>query len=171
MSFPNIATTADIPVLLSLINSAYRGEASRQGWTTEAHLLTGEKRTDADALNILIEAPDSVFLKIVNAEGSIDGCVLLQKKQAKLYLGMLSVKPTAQAKGIGRQLLESAEVYAKQNQCISIYMTVISVRHELIEWYERRGYKKTGDTQPFPSHDSFGIPTRPLEMIVMEKMM
>ncbi len=163
------AEVHNIPSLLLLINSAYRGEASKQGWTTEAHLLQGEKRTDDDSLLKLMQTPGALFLKYISDDGVIEGSVFLQKKESKLYLGMLSVLPTAQANGIGRRLLMKAEEYAKQVGCSSIYMTVISVRQELIEWYERRGYIKTGEREPFPANDGFGIPTQQLEMIVLEK--
>jgi len=171
MSNLNICTIKDIPELAALINSAYRGEQSRLGWTTEAHIIKGEKRTDIENLAKLIQTNGSVFLKVLSKDGNIKGCVFLQKKETRIYLGMLSVNPAMQAKGTGRQLLEYAEIYARENCATSIYMTVISVRHELIEWYERRGYKKTGEKQPFPAEDSFGIPTQPLEMIVLEKIL
>ena len=96
-----IATPEDINDLLTLINSAYRGEASKQGWTTEAHLLIGDKRTDADSLMHMMQTPGTVFLKYINDGSIIEGSVFLHKKENKLYLGMLSVNPALQAKGIG----------------------------------------------------------------------
>jgi ribosomal protein S18 acetylase RimI-like enzyme len=86
-----------------------------------------------------------------------------------MYLGMLSVSPFIQAKGIGRQLMNTAEDYAKNHNCSSIFMKVISIRHELIAWYERKGYKTTGETEPFPADNRFGIPVKPLEFVIMEK--
>lgn len=163
------AVIDDIPELLSLVNSAYRGEASKQGWTTEAHLLKGDKRTDTVSLKKMLQTPGAIILKYPDDEQKIKGSVFLHKKGSKLYLGMLSVSPAAQAKGIGKQLLLAAEEYARRVECTSIYMTVISVRHELIAYYERRGYKKTGETQPFPADESFGKPTQFLEMLVLEK--
>lgn len=165
-----IATPEDIPEMLNIINSAYRGESSKQGWTTEASLLLGDKRTDATTLLHMMETPGTAFLKYVNESGTIEGSVFLHKKEKKLYLGMLAVNPALQAKGTGKKLMAAAEEFAKQVQCNSIYMTVISVRHELIDWYERRGYQKTGEIQPFPSDESFGVPTQQLEMVVMEKI-
>jgi ribosomal protein S18 acetylase RimI-like enzyme len=164
-----IATIDDLPAILLLVNSAYRGESSKQGWTTEANLLLGDKRTDADTLMQMMQTPGTAFLKYINDAGVIEGSVFLHKKENKLYLGMLSVNPALQVKGIGKILMSAAEDFAKQTQCSSIYMTVISVRQELINWYERRGYFKTGETQPFPANDSFGVPTQHLEMVVMEK--
>ncbi|MEK7199822.1 MAG: GNAT family N-acetyltransferase, partial [Bacteroidota bacterium] len=85
------------------------------------------------------------------------------------YLGMLTVNPLLQAQGIGKQLLLAAEAYARQNNCNGITMTVIAVRHELIAWYERHGYRPTGETEPFPADPVFGLPKQVLYFIVMEK--
>jgi ribosomal protein S18 acetylase RimI-like enzyme len=83
---------------------------------------------------------------------------------------MLTVSPALQNSGIGKQLLQAAEAYARTQQCTSVVMSVISVRHELIQWYERHGYKKTGATKPFPADDRrFGIPKQFLEFSIMEK--
>jgi ribosomal protein S18 acetylase RimI-like enzyme len=163
------AAIQDIPQLVALINSAYRGDASKKGWTTEADLLKGEKRTNAETIEQLMESEGAVFLKYVNKQNEIEGCVFLDKKGNKLYLGMLSVSPKLQAKGTGKQLMNAAVLYAKQHGCDDIFMRVISVRHELIKWYEKQGYYKTGQTEPFPNDNRFGIPTRPLEFLVMEK--
>src|SRR6187431_2862367 len=106
------ATEKDIPALDKLVNSAYRGEGSKKGWTTEADLLDG-LRTDPISLLKILQDPDSVILKY-NGNESIEGCVYLKKKGDALYLGMLTVSPELQAKGIGKQLLTAAETHAKQ---------------------------------------------------------
>jgi ribosomal protein S18 acetylase RimI-like enzyme len=162
------ANPSDIAELVRLINSAYRGEGAKKGWTTEADLLDGT-RTDEHNLIGLLNDPSSVILKYSNQQGKIEACVNLQKKDNKLYLGMLTVSPELQGAGIGKQLLSAADEYAKKNSCAAIFMTVISVRSELIAWYERHGYKKTGEVKPFPVGEEFGIQKQPLEMIVMEK--
>ncbi len=162
------ATEEDIPQLVSLLNSAYRGEASKKGWTTEADMIAGEIRTDIPTLQKLMQTPGAAFLKYTNEEGVINGCVFLHKRGDKLYFGMLGVSPGLQAKGIGKQLMSAAEDHAGKNECTALFMRVISLRDELIAWYERLGYKKTGATEPFPD-DKFGKPTRPLEFVVMEK--
>ncbi|MDP4262361.1 MAG: GNAT family N-acetyltransferase [Bacteroidota bacterium] len=159
----------DIAALESLLNSAYRGEASKNGWTTEANLLKGELRTDAATLRGLIQTPGAIFLKYVNAQNEIGGCVFLHQKENRLYLGMLSVSPWIQAKGIGKQLMNAAENYAREKNCSSVFMKVISVRYELVAWYERQGYRRTGETEPFPEDTRFGIPLQPLEFIILEK--
>ena len=165
-----IATDADIPQLVSLVNSAYRGDSSKKGWTTEADLLDGI-RTDEEALGKMIRQPDSVILKFTNNEADLVGCVNLQKQGDKMYLGMLTVSPCIQAQGIGKEIVNVAEEYARQQGCSSVVMTVITVRHELIKWYERRGYHQTEEKRPFPADPRFGIPKQPLEFVVMEKQL
>ena len=165
----SIAQQQDISALVSLMDNAYRGEGSKQGWTSEANLFIGNKRTDQETVTKLINKPGSVFLKYTNEDEVIEGCVYLHKKESKLYLGMFSVAPPAQGKGIGKKLLNAADKYAKEQHCSLIYMTVITVREELIAWYEKNGYKRTDRVLPFPVDEKFGIPTQPLEMIVLEK--
>ena len=164
------ATIQDIPELVALINSAYRGDASKKGWTTEADLLEGEIRTNEETVEQLMQTKGAVFLKYINEQNGIEGCVFLDKKETGLYLGMLSVSPILQAKGIGKQLMNAAAIYAKRERCDSIFMRVISIRYELIDWYEKQGYYKTGQTEAFPNDNSFGIPTQPLEFLIMEKI-
>jgi ribosomal protein S18 acetylase RimI-like enzyme len=163
------ASLNDIPELVKLVNSAYRGEASTKGWTTEAHLLEGELRTDENSLKEMMAKPGVAMLKYCNEKGRINGCVYLKNEGNKIYLGMLTVSPELQGAGIGKILLSAADDYAKQQNCNAIFMTVISVRHELIAWYERHGYKQTGEKRPFPTDTRFGVPTRPLEFVVLEK--
>ena len=163
-----LADDADIPRLNLLVNSAYRGEYSRKGWTTEADLLDGI-RTDEQALRDIMNEPWSFILKYV-VEGEIVGCVHLRKDDEQLYLGMLTVSPDLQAKGIGKQLLLAAEDEARKRNCEAVYMTVISVRQELIAWYVRHGYTDSGIRKPFPQNDPrHGIPKMPLEFVVLRK--
>lgn len=164
-----IAAIDDIPALVRLINSAYRGEESKKGWTTEAYVLDGDLRTDPPALEQLIRTPGSVILKYTNDEQVIEGCVFLQERGERLYLGMLSVSPLLQSKGIGKKLMDASHIYAKEQGLTAVFMRVISLRHELIAWYERRGYYLTGETEPMPDDTRFGKPNRPLEFVIMEK--
>lgn len=161
------ATELDIPALNRLVNSAYRGESSKKGWTTEADLLSGI-RTDEPGLTTMIQNPNAIIL-LYKEDAQLLGCVYLEKKSDELYLGMLTVSPEAQAKGIGKNLLTAAELIARNQHCSAITMTVITVRHELIAWYERRGYRSTGEIKPFPNDPSFGLPKQPLEFTVMRK--
>ena len=163
-----IATLKDIPSIEKLLNSAYRGEGSKKGWTTEADLIKGEVRTDSEELKQILSQKDSVFLKCIKNDELI-GCVNLQKENQSIYLGMLSVNPDLQGSGTGKKLLLAAEEFAKQNKCNRIFMTVISVRTELIDWYKRNGYESTGETKPFPNDFKSGIPNQKLEFLVFEK--
>ncbi|UYZ64034.1 GNAT family N-acetyltransferase [Hymenobacter weizhouensis] len=162
------ATAADIPAVVALVNSAYRGESSRQGWTTEADLLDGS-RTDADDLHSILAAPGATLLLARTAAGELLGSVYLKHQAPDLYLGMLTVVPTQQGRGLGKQLLAAAEAHARSLGCTSILMTVISVRHELLAWYERHGFARTGETASFPADPRFGQPRQPLELLVLRK--
>lgn len=163
-----LASVADAKALDLLVNSAYRGESSRQGWTTETDLIEGT-RIDEASLTELIKKKGTIVL-ICQEENELLGCVELRKDEDKLYLGMLSVRPDRQGKGIGKIFLEAAEENAKQQHCSKIYMTVISIRKELIDWYVRHGYELTGEKKPFTVPDiSWGIPKQELEFVVLEK--
>ncbi|RPD45868.1 GNAT family N-acetyltransferase [Hymenobacter sediminis] len=162
------ATEADLPELLPLVNRAYRGDASRQGWTTEAHLLDGQ-RTDPDDLRELLHAPGTTFLLARNPAGQLLGSVYLKNQSPDLYLGMLSVEPMQQAQGLGKHLLAAAEAHARQLGCTSILISVISVRAELLAWYERHGFRRTGETAAFPTDTRFGIPRQQLELLLLRK--
>ncbi len=163
------ATIADVAELNILINSAYRGESSKIGWTTEADLLDGI-RIDEDRLKDFIQKKDSIFLKFIDAENKIIGCVHLEKHGYKLFLGLLTVSPELQTRGIGKEMMKEAEVRAKAVNCSAVYMSVITDRKELLNWYIKQGYKNTGVKKPFPSHDKrLGIPKKPLEFILLEK--
>lgn len=162
------ATPADADDLSVLVNSAYRGDTGRQGWTTEADLIDGT-RTDAELLRAIIQRSDSVILKYVDNH-EIIGCVELRVENGKLYLGMLTVKPTLQKSGIGKKLMQAAETYAREKGCTAIFMHVLTDRSELIAWYERQGYTDTGLRKPFAFTDPrYGFPKKPLEFMIMEK--
>lgn len=162
------AISADAESINQLVNSAYRGDSSKQGWTTEADLLDGT-RIDEEAVKQLIEKTDTTILKYVEAN-HILGCVELRQEKGKLYLGMLSVAPNTQGKGIGKKLLHAGEDYAKSIGINTMIMTVISVRQELIDWYVRHGYQLTGERKPFVVPDTrWGIPKQKLEFVVLEK--
>jgi ribosomal protein S18 acetylase RimI-like enzyme len=163
-----IATLEDISALEILINSAYRGESSKKGWTTEANLLKG-KRITKDELSETIQNKHNTILKYTK-NNQITGSVLLVNKESKLYLGMLTVSPELQNSGIGKILLKEAEVHALSLGLPKIVMTVISIRKELIEWYKRHDYEDTGVREPFPLNDTDAIISKePLEFIVLEK--
>lgn len=162
------ATQQDIPALTTLINSAYRGETSKKGWTTEAHLLEGKRTTEEELTEIILD-PKNTFLKFTEND-KIIGSVLLVEKAHQLYLGMLTVSPELQNGGIGKKLLAEGENQAKALGLSSIIMTVVSVRAELIAWYKRHGYVETGEREPFPASEiHVNISEEPLEFIYLEK--
>jgi predicted GNAT family N-acyltransferase len=144
------ATLSDIPLLHALIESGYRGDAAKAGWTHEADLLGGQ-RTDAKELRAIIMAPENRIL-LGETKGSLMGCVQISDKGNGLaYLGLLTVDPAHQASGLGRQILAGAEKAAMQIfGARHMEMTVIGQREELIAWYARRGYLPTGEERPFP---------------------
>lgn len=157
------ATTADVAEIVRLVESAYRGDASRTGWTTEADLLDGQ-RTDAEAVAEMLGEPGSTLLLAEENDGQLVGCCRLERRPAKgAYFGMFSVQPLRQGAGVGRQLLAEAERLARDDwAATTMVMTVIAQRTELIAWYERRGYRRTGETEPFPYGNlRYGIPRRP----------
>ncbi len=166
-----LASQKNLPAIEQLLNKAYRGPQSTKGWTTEAHLIAGDIRTNQTDLLLHFNAPNSVFLLYINATNQIAGCVNLQLIDNKLYLGMFAVSPLLQGDGIGKHLLIAAEEYAGFVNCKSIYMTVISVRTELINWYKRNGYEETGQVVPFEENAHSGKHLQKLEFMYLEKQL
>jgi ribosomal protein S18 acetylase RimI-like enzyme len=164
------ATTDDIPALLELVTSAYRGEASRAGWTTEADLIDGE-RLDADLLRADLDRPDC--LVILGEHGvNLVGCAHIAKDlNDTAHFGMFAVRPTGQSQGDGKRILAEAERLAVAEWGSTVMtMTVISLRDALIAFYERRGYRRTGVQKPFHVDTRFGVPKRnDLHLEVLEK--
>lgn len=162
------ATIEDAEAISTLVNSAYRGDYARKGWTTEAGLLESP-RTTPEAIRELINKPGTLVLKYVLDE-KIIGCVQLDTHGDKLYLGMLTVEPTIQGGGIGKKMLYAAEDVARKQNCKKIYMSVLSGRSELIAWYVRHGYHDNGKRKPYSYYDSKLERTHgSLEFIEMEK--
>ncbi|MET7683922.1 GNAT family N-acetyltransferase [Streptomyces sp. NPDC005423] len=165
------ATAADVDTLVELIESAYRGDSSRTGWTTEADILEG-RRTDPEGVLAVVEAPDSRMLA-VEQDGRVVACCQLQHRGEHAYFGMFAVSPSLQGGGLGKVIIAEAERIAQETWGVrEMHMTVISVRNDLIAWYERRGYRRTGRMTPFPYGDErFGIPRRDdlrFELLVKE---
>ena len=173
MKFSNsniqLAVVEDANAIVQLLNEAYRGEASTKGWTTEAHLIAGNQRTNLQQLQNVLTQVNSMFLKYTNNNAQIVGCVNLQITNEGIYLGMFSVHPLIQNEGIGKQLLQAAEEFAKAKNIQRIYMTVIDVRTELIAWYERKGYTNTNKKIAFKEDDISGKHLQSLTFTVLEK--
>jgi ribosomal protein S18 acetylase RimI-like enzyme len=164
-----LAKTADAPQIVALVNSAYRGESSRAGWTTEAELLDGV-RTHDDEIAGLIDMPRSLILIGLVGE-EIIASVHLQLVSDAAFLGMFAVKPTGQANGVGKAMMAEAEAMViREWSAKKILMDVISVRAELIAFYERRGYSRTGKMNDFPvSKDLWTPKAKDLMLARMEK--
>jgi ribosomal protein S18 acetylase RimI-like enzyme len=164
------ATAGDVDAIVALVTSAYRGEASRVGWTTEADLLDGN-RIDPDVLRADIARPRSRVL-LASRDGELVGCAHVAVEDGAGYFGMFAVRPVLQGGGLGKAVLAEAERIVRDDWGLAtIRMTVIDLREDLMAWYERRGYRRTGVKKPFPAVDPrFGVPKRDdLRFEVLEK--
>jgi ribosomal protein S18 acetylase RimI-like enzyme len=163
----------DIPFIVDLINRAYRGVGGSSGWSNEEAYLEGDRTTAALLRADISAKPSASLLKWIDADsGALTGCVWLEPINGETwYLGSLAINPEFQNGGFGRKMLEAAEAWVLERGAKRVRMTVINVRGPLISWYERRGYVRTGGTQPFPYGDNrFGRPLRDdLSFIILEK--
>lgn len=169
------AEPADAAAIVSLVNSAYRGESSRAGWTTEADFLDGQ-RTDLDEVSSLLAAENSLFLLCYvssEAGSTLIASAHLENSAEGVHFGMFAVKPGLQNGGVGKRFLEAAETLASRTWgAPKMLMAVITLRLALIEFYERRGYRRTGRIKRFPQSHKFGIPkVTGLQLEVLEKML
>jgi len=164
------AGQADIERVVALVESAYRGDASRVGWTTEADLLDG-RRTGRDDIEAILARERSQLL-LAEQGGELIACAHVMVEDGAGYFGMFSVVPEQQGAGLGKQVLAEAEgIVGERWRWDAMRMTVIDVREELIAFYERRGYRRTGIKKPFPYGDArFGLPKREdLRFEILEK--
>ena len=150
-----LACLSDAQAMTDLLNAAYRGS---QGWTTEGHLVSGD-RIDLVGTQSVIEDKESDFL-VLNRDTELIACICVQYKANQAYIGSFAVAPEYQAEGLGKKVLMAAEQHAKKRAEITEYaMVVIEDRIELIAYYERRGYQKTGQIEPYPVAANSGLPT------------
>lgn len=167
----------ELPAVVDLVNASYRGVGGRTGWTSEAGYIDGTRITLDDLQRDLAADGDPVLLVLrPDAESAIVACALVERYRTKdgaeaAYIGMITVHPDVQAGGIGRKILQAAEDFARARGAVRARITVVSIRDTLIAWYERRGYRLTGEREPFPyDQPRFGVPRRPgLEFVVLEK--
>lgn len=153
------AHSKDVDNIVRLVESVYRGESSRAGWTTEADLLGGQ-RVDIAMITDILQDPESALLLYINND-QICACVHLQRQRENVHLGMLSVSTALQGQSFGKQIIKYCEAFAHDNwQSKHIVIEVLDGRLELISWYERQGFKKTGKTLPFPNDIRFGVPKK-----------
>jgi ribosomal protein S18 acetylase RimI-like enzyme len=165
------ATKAEAEQIATFVNAAYRGEFSRHGWTTEADLLDGF-RTDTEQILSLFEDSNALFL-LCRVDTELQGSVYLQKEDDSVHIGMLAVNPLQQNRGIGKALLYAAELTAQQTWAANrLLMSVIPCRHELIAYYQRRGYKRTGIIKEFPVNPALWTPkVADLSLEILEKVL
>jgi ribosomal protein S18 acetylase RimI-like enzyme len=167
-----VATPDDVPAVVALVESAYRGDASRAGWTTEADLLDGQ-RTDPESVRAIVTSSTGYLLLARDDAGELLACCQLEQRPDGVgYFGMFAVRPGQQGSGLGRIVLAEAERRAREDwQARTMEMTVIGQRRDLIAWYVRRGYAETEQTRPFPHGDpKFGLPRRDdLYFVVLRK--
>jgi ribosomal protein S18 acetylase RimI-like enzyme len=167
------ALEADYAAIVELVNLAFRGSGPSASWNSEGDFIEGQRLSESLMREDLAENPEAHLLTYRDdAAGALLGTVWLEPKQKGVwYLGMLTVRPDLQKRGLGRALLDAAEDFAKQFGAQRIRMTVVNIRHPLIAWYQRRGYTLTGETKPFPYGDErFGRPLRDdLHFVVLEK--
>jgi ribosomal protein S18 acetylase RimI-like enzyme len=172
------ATPTDASSVCTLVNSAYRGESSKKGWTTEADLLGGQ-RVDVEGVLEILRTPNRLILLLKGqVTGKIAACVSLDfspeacdGRERACYLGMLTVDPNLQASGLGKRMMKEAEKTARDRRVDVMFISVIQLRTELIDWYRRHGYRPNGKTKPFPYGDQrFGDPKRrDLHFVLFEK--
>jgi ribosomal protein S18 acetylase RimI-like enzyme len=165
------ALPADVNDIVQLVESAYRGESSRAGWTTEADLLDGQRTDQEQVAGLLVDAAARILLACADRE--LLGSVLVQAESAGLaHIGMFAVRPLLQGRGIGRALLEHAELIARELfGAERAQLSVIEQRTDILAWYRRLGYRHTGASEPFPyGNPRFGLPRRAdLRFVVLEK--
>lgn len=162
-----IAERQDAPAIAALIESGYRGDESRRGWTTEAHLIEGN-RTSVAEIEAHIADTNARFLMAFE-DAALIGCALIKNEEGEGYFGMFTVKPALQGGGHGKQILAHAEQKIRElwnpNR---IAMTVISIREDLVAYYERRGYVRTS-TKPFPFDREPGAKRQDFHFVVLTK--
>jgi ribosomal protein S18 acetylase RimI-like enzyme len=164
------AVASDATQLVTLVRNAYRGSASRDSWSSEADLVDGE-RIDKDQVLDLIERPGSMLLVLDEGDGLVACCQLEDRGAGLAYLGTLAVQPEAQGRGVGHRVVVEAERrVADEFAALALELTVLAQQQALIRWYERLGFRHTGETRPFPAHPRYARPKRDdLHFVVLHK--
>ncbi len=164
------ATTADVEAIAKLVNNAYRPNSGVSGWTHESDIVAGD-RIDIPQIIEILSKKDSVVIAGLNDE-TVVACVHVEKNNRSSYIGMLAVDPILQGVGAGKNMLAYAEKYARDNfNPEKFVMAVVSARHELISFYQRRGYQKTGEAMEYPLDAGVGQPKlENLKVVMLEKL-
>jgi ribosomal protein S18 acetylase RimI-like enzyme len=170
----SICSLTEVEEVSGLVNAAYRGEGGQAGWTSEIGMVDG-RRTTATALRDELASSNAAIV-LLRQEQRLLACIRTEQSAASdgtilCNIGLLAVQPGEQDRGLGRALLRHAEDLGRARGAHLARMTVVSARAILIAWYERQGYERTGETEPFPYEDArFGNPRHPnLEFVVLTK--
>jgi ribosomal protein S18 acetylase RimI-like enzyme len=165
-----LAKPDEASAIAALIERAYRGDESKTGWTSEADLLTGP-RTTVDEIAALLRDPHARFVVATDGAKDLAACALIRNEHGSGYFGMFAVRPNIQGSGLGKQMLEAAERQIKDLWRLNaVYMTVINLREDLIAYYERRGYQRTGEEKPFPfDAPNIGPRRKDFHLVVLRK--
>jgi ribosomal protein S18 acetylase RimI-like enzyme len=170
----SLCSEAELPDLVALVNAAYRGAGGAAGWTSEIGLVDGERVT-LEGLRGEIAANPDLRIYLLREPPELLACVRVEDGHqvqggSICYISMLAVRPGRQDTGLGRRMLEFAEAEGRERGARVARMSVVSIRTSLIAWYERHGYRRTGETEPFPYDERFGEPKqRGLEFIFLQK--
>lgn len=151
------AQPGDEPQLLELVHAAYRRAKGVSSWTNEDKLVKGIRTTTEELTEVLTSSDKAILKAKVN--GQLCGCVQVDDTgEGQGYIGLLSVDPDVQSKGLGKRLLQAAEDYARSEfAATGAIMWILEGRSELLDWYKRSGYQETGETEPFPGPESGAI--------------
>lgn len=151
-----IASESDAHEIAALVNRAYRPLSHQRGWTHEADLVAGERTSAEQVLSLF--GPQSSILVLCHG-AAIVACVHIQCSESSAYIGMLATEPDCQARGLGKHMLACAEHHALEHfKATTFKMSVLSLRSELIAFYERRGYVRTGHVENYPVSAGVGQP-------------
>lgn len=169
------ASEPDFPAIINLVNAAYRGRGQVASWNIETGIIEGTRLTDSLLREDLATKPDAHFLVTRDpANGTIMGTVWLEPVEGRTwYLGLFTIDPGLQKLHLGSALLSAAEDFVRSRGGNVIRIGVLNARDALIAWYERRGYARTGETEPYPYDDHrFGTPLRDdLNFVILEKQL
>ena len=163
-----LAGLGDVPAVTAVVERAYRGEAAATGWTTEAAILTGPRTSERQVAKLI--ADEGTRFVLAERDGQVVGSALLQRAGDSAYLGMFAVDPAEQGRGVGKAIVAACERTAHDLWgSTAVTLTVISLRSELIAWYERRGYIRTGRHLPFPFHEASGALRTDFDLMELRK--
>ncbi len=163
------ATFEDHPAIVTIVNRAYRGTGDHRGWNSEADLIAGDRVTLAHLRQDLADSPEAMLMVHRGTAGEVLACVRIEpENETDWYFGMLAIDPAAQAGGLGKRMLAAIDAHVRERGGRRVRITVINLREALIAWYERRGFVRTGESEPLP--EGIGIPLRDnMNFVVLTK--